>query len=72
MILICFILFVVMLWVASKTYDKKTKKDIFPSRWLLLVLFVMNFVPSLAIFVYVLLTAWWWYNKWAGYFMFTK
>lgn len=72
MILICFILFVVMLWVASKTYDNKTKKDIFPSRWLLLALFVMNFVPSLAIFVYVLLTAWWWYNKWVGYFVFNK
>ena len=66
MILICFLLFVVMLWVAAHTYDKKTQKDIFPSRWPLLALFLMNFVPSLAIFFYVLLTMWWCYNKWIG------
>ena len=72
MILICFILYVVMLWVASKTYNKKTQKDIFPSRWPLLALFVMNFVPTLAIIVYILLTMWWWINKWDDNFMFTK
>lgn len=65
-LILVLILFLVMLWVASKTYDKKTKNDIFPSRWPLLALFIMNFVPEIAIFTYVVLAMWWCYKKWVG------